>query len=261
MKARSTQQGFTLVELVMVIVLLGIISVGSVGFISSSVQGYADMSRRDRLSSVVRTSVEQISRELRNALPNSVRVVGNCLEFVPIERAARYLSIPMATADTTVELQPGSLTSDMAGYRVAAYPSITTNIYTLTTASTLSSIIDNGTDTLTLTANHTFPAASPQRRLYVVSQPISYCLDGTHLYRYQNYGFTSAQPTTATLPTIDSKRWLVASGVESPSGQLFLYLDAALQRNALVQVDLQASDSASGEQVRLQHEIRVRNVP
>ncbi|MGI9285268.1 MAG: prepilin-type N-terminal cleavage/methylation domain-containing protein, partial [Pseudomonadales bacterium] len=40
------QAGFTLVELVMVIVLLGVVGVGMSSLISTSVQAYVDVSRR-----------------------------------------------------------------------------------------------------------------------------------------------------------------------------------------------------------------------
>ena len=43
--------------------------------------------------------MERLNREVRHALPNSIRTIGDnnqCLEFVPIDKSAIYLDIPVA---------------------------------------------------------------------------------------------------------------------------------------------------------------------
>ena len=297
MSALKKACGFTLVELVVVIVLLGIISVGSVGFITNSVQGYADLSRRDRLSSTVRVAAEQLGREIRNALPNSVRHTddGRCLEFIPIVQAGRYLSIPHTSEGATIQVlsQPSSLPDSPVNLYAAVYPlesnrgdgsSADNPIYdnavgvgdsyswSIISPAITSRVVSGGVDTLALniptsgdgSAGHRFPAESPTQRVFLVSQPISYCLDGANLYRYQQYGFVMSQrspTTTPALPTADGQRWLLASGLTEPTGNLFRYKEATLQRNAMVLVDLYVQDVESGEEVRLQHEIHIRNAP
>ena len=77
--------GFTLIELVVVITVMGILSIGAVSFITDASDGYANTVRRTELGSTMRLAAERVTRELRNALPNSVRVSGNCLEFIPVE--------------------------------------------------------------------------------------------------------------------------------------------------------------------------------
>jgi MSHA biogenesis protein MshO len=86
---------FTLVELVMVMVVISILAIGSVKFISQSAQGLVDSAERQSLASTATIAVEKVLRQVRRALPNSVRIFddgGNsCIEFVPILHSSEYL--------------------------------------------------------------------------------------------------------------------------------------------------------------------------
>ena len=85
------ESGFTLLELIIVIILLGVMAVGITGFITLSTQTYLNVTERDELLASARFAVERLNREVRNALPNSLRVKTNvdtnkqCLEFIPIQ--------------------------------------------------------------------------------------------------------------------------------------------------------------------------------
>jgi MSHA biogenesis protein MshO len=293
------QKGFTLVELVIVITLLGIISLVTVGFISSSMQGYADLKRRDQLSAAARVAVERMAREVRNALPNSIRVngTGTCLEFVPAVAASRYLSVPTASAATSFDSVAYAVEPEFVSGRVAVYP-IDSNvsdevhadnpIYKPDTHSIVSPILAAG---LTLAPNptpasgavtvtflggaaHQFPADSPSARYFIIDEPVSFCLVGTDLYRFQGengsaYTFSVTQPSAATLNALsEPNKALLASDVISPSGsQTFRYSEATLQRNAIVLFDLLVQDQVltvsdtTQEEIRIQFEVQVRNVP
>lgn len=68
------QSGFTLVEMVIVIVITGIIGGIVAVFIKAPVQGYVDSSRRAELTDIADTAVRRMARDIRIAVPNSVRV-------------------------------------------------------------------------------------------------------------------------------------------------------------------------------------------
>ncbi len=64
----------TLVELVVVIVIAGIVAVISSSFIVTAVTGYSDLARRGELVDAAEMSLRRLARDVRRALPNSVRV-------------------------------------------------------------------------------------------------------------------------------------------------------------------------------------------
>src|SRR5690606_42004900 len=68
-----SQRGFTLVEMIVVIVITGIIAAAVAVFIRSPVQGYVDLVARAELADEADTAVRRISREVRRALPSCVR--------------------------------------------------------------------------------------------------------------------------------------------------------------------------------------------
>src|SRR6185503_18991127 len=77
---RSTTHGFlreggvTLIEMIMVIMITGILAAVSVVFLRGPVEGYVDVARRAELTDIADTALRRITRDLRTALPNSIRV-------------------------------------------------------------------------------------------------------------------------------------------------------------------------------------------
>ncbi len=67
-------RGMTLVELVVVIVIAGIVATITASFIVSAVTGYSDVARRAELVDAAEMSLRHLARDVRRALPNSVRV-------------------------------------------------------------------------------------------------------------------------------------------------------------------------------------------
>ncbi|EAR61206.1 PulJ/GspJ family protein [Neptuniibacter caesariensis] len=297
------QRGFTLIELIIVITMMGIISLVTVGFITSSMQGYADLTRRDQLSSAVRVAVERMAREVRNALPNSIRVNadGSCMEFIPALAASRYVAVPLAVASGGFSSVPFAVEPPQG--RIAVYP-IDTNridetasgaddssrtstqnpIYDLDSWSIISPLItsgalESGSGTVTVDFNgastHRFPADSPAQRYFIVDEPVSFCLVGSDLYRFQGengsaYSFAQNQSDGAALfaNLSEPQEALLASDVVSPVGsQPFRYEDATLQRNGIVLFDLFIQDQdlsvadTTQEGIRVQFEVQVKNVP
>ena len=79
--------GFTLLEVVVVIVVLGILALGTTKFIVQGTQQYTVSAERTKLTAGGRIAVEKVVRRLRNALPNSVLVsqpLGRCVEYIPV---------------------------------------------------------------------------------------------------------------------------------------------------------------------------------
>lgn len=96
--ARARARGFTLIEVIVSIVLLGIVASMVAVFIRTPILGYRDAVDRAEITDQADLALRRIARDLRVALPNSVRVAndsaGNTvLEFLQTRAGARYLSI------------------------------------------------------------------------------------------------------------------------------------------------------------------------
>ncbi len=258
-----SQKGFTLIELIVVIVLLGIIAVGATGFIVSTAKGFNDQARREGIAGTSRVAMDRMVRELRNALPNSPRTNGNCLEFIPSLDATQYLSAPIISAASSLSAVP--FTSVPEAGRLAVFPITTAAVYTTGSPAVISplittpaaSLVSNSAVTINLASAHQFPADSPAKRLFIVGEPVSYCVVGDRLYRYTQYSRTATQPTAASLPTSEPNRALMAYPMSATTP--FQVLDATLQRNAIVMLEFRVEQS--GESLLMQQEVQLRNAP
>jgi MSHA biogenesis protein MshO len=85
--------GVTLIELAITIVLVGILGALITQFIVP-VRSYIDTTRRAALTDTADTALRRIGRDLRLALPNSVRVAGSdqYVEFLLVRTGGRYLA-------------------------------------------------------------------------------------------------------------------------------------------------------------------------
>jgi len=117
-----------------------------------------------------------------------------------------------------------------------------------------------------------FNRRSPASRFFVVDEPISYCLSGSNLYRYTNYGFYSTQVTAEESPgcqvASDQRclpnyaaapdKTLITNSINSAASS-FSVGSQTLTRNALVSIEL--TFTSNGDSVSLSHEILTRSVP
>ncbi|MDO9372202.1 MAG: type II secretion system protein [Gammaproteobacteria bacterium] len=91
--ASPRPSGFTLVEMVFTLVISGIMLALAAVFITRPIEGYQDLTRRALLVNNAESALRQMAREMRNALPKSVRintVSGFALEMLPVIDGAMY---------------------------------------------------------------------------------------------------------------------------------------------------------------------------
>lgn len=256
--------GFTIVELVMVLVVLGILSLGAVRFLTDASNGFATTVSRSQLARELRQSLEDLSRDLREALPGSVRVdaTGRCLERVPVVQGGTYLQAPVGAAAGQMRVVPMTAPTLPAAPRVAISPLDT--VYTLGSVSVVSPPITFGAVdaanelALLFAADHAFPRESGTQRFYLVAEPESYCFADAALWRYTGYGWQVTQPGVAALPAALPNRRLVVAAVEATASS-FSVSAPDLTRNALVKVQLTVA--ARGDTVAVEHRVRIRNRP
>lgn len=278
-KIRKGQQGFTLVELIIVIVIIGILSVGTVQFIRNSVSGYIDTARRQELAMTASIAIEKLSRELRTALPSSIRLSPSsqeCLEFIPILASTQYLQAAFVGSPGTVTANSVRVIRMDVGLSTSGYVAIYPNVgnanllyNSVSSSGYISNVmadqVDLGGDEVRLDyqggGSFRFLRQSPMSRLYLVNQPVRYCFVDDKLYRYQNYGFSNAIQTAA-LPSTVPNRMLIASKLDTAATNFFDYIPATLVRNGIVSIQMTLTDTqAASEQVVIKQEVQIRNVP
>ena len=89
------QQGFSLVELIVVIVLIGAIGGIFAMQLGPTIRGYISVGKRAGLTDQADTALRRIVTEVRAAVPNSLRLGdAQCLELVPTIGGGRYRTGP-----------------------------------------------------------------------------------------------------------------------------------------------------------------------
>ena len=259
----SKAKGFTLIEMVAVMLLLAVLAAGIGSFIKLGSQIYVDSSTRSELISSGRFVVERLNRELRTALPNSVRVNSNggsivCVEYTPSVISSTYIDIPVApeaASDqvTIARLFDNSLFSD--SLRVAVYPTSANDVYG---ASNKIFAIENGSSlvtnanqqTITLANDINFAADSPTNRLYLIENPVSFCIQNNTITRHTGYGYDANN-----LP--NNGGVLMAQFIDNSS--TFTLSAATQYRNATVLTLLVFADNS--ETFTFSNEVQIPNVP
>lgn len=269
-----TSKGFTLVEMIMVIVITGIIGGIVAVFLKWPVQQYVDVSRRAEMTDIADTALRRITRDVRLALPNSVRVAGGCggsdtcfLEYLPAPSGGRYRAgaggtndiLDFDVADTSFEVL-GPMPTVAAGDRIV--------VYNLGIPGADAYAGDNSTaygssaaPILNITAKQ-FPFESPGYRFHVISTPVSYACDsaGT-LWRYWGYAIQPSQASTDSIAELDALAGVQKARLAtSVSSCRFTYdANVVAQRSGLVTMHLAITQD--GETVTLYNAAHVNNQP
>ncbi|WP_417568397.1 type II secretion system protein [Marinobacter sp.] len=257
-------RGFTLVELVMVIVLLAIVATISVQFVTLSTRGAIDVSSRQQRAFSGVVISEQITRALREALPGSVRVNpdGSCIEWMPVVAVSNYLNLPSGGNPDSFEAVPlaGGVS---ANGRVVVY-GYGSNLYSTGSPGPLSppATLPAGPSPVTVTfdagATHRFAAQSPERKFFLIEDPRTFCQQGRFLYRYRDYDIQSS--VAVALPTGMPEREVLTANLV-PGSLVFEVVPPTLQRSGVVSLGFQLQSPESGEITNISQEVQIRNVP
>lgn len=280
-------QGFTLIEAIVSIVILGIIGSVAAVFIRAPIDAYVDTSRRVELTEAADTAIRRMVRDIQSSLPNSFRAPtdgsNQCFEFIPVIAGGRYrveqqgianpqgnvLNFTAADAAFDVLGSVGLNRLDPISHVVIYNLGVAgANAYA-TPAQNRAQIAVNGVATpgaggagaqITLAAAFQFPFESPSHRFQVVgTSPVVYSCAGGQIRRSTPRVLTAANAPLATCPAAGVGDLLV-SNVDCGGGNTFFnYVPANATREGQVEITLTLTDT--GESVRLYDRVSVNNAP
>ncbi len=268
------QRGFTLVELVMVIVITGAIAASVVVFLKPAIDSYFDTRRRADLTDIADTALRRVAKDIRGAVPNSVRSVSStCFQLVPTIAGGRYRTAPDTVnggsefVDTSVATGAFDVLSSLgqtpaSGDWVVIGNQNSADVYTGVSRGAISAVTTPaataGVARIAFNPVVQFPLGSDSGRFVVVpnaEQTVFYSCVGNTLYR-TTAAFAANQAATCAL----TSGAVVATDVAT-AGCTFVYdpNQGATQQGGFVWMQLNLS--RSGENVSLAHGVHVDNVP
>jgi MSHA biogenesis protein MshO len=256
-------------------------------FISAPVQGFTDQARRLRLVDAADSALRRMSRDVRRALPNSVRTIASggfvALEMLSTVDGARYRRQPPGSADQVLDFTSADTAFNVIGpfTRITKPFSSTSHhlaIYNVgvpgADAYALSDVITPagaqitiaadafaGEDRVTLAAPFQFRYESPTHRVFLVDGPVSYLCNpaaGT-LRRYAGYAIAAAHAARAThaqLMAAGAAESLMADRVTSCA---FTYAPGTSERAGMVTLEIGIGEQ--GESISLLSQVHVDNAP
>lgn len=233
---RSRTSGVTLIELAITIALTGILAALIVNFVQP-VRSYIDSSRRAALADTADTALRRIGRDVRLALPSSVRVTTaggvTFLEFLLVRTGGRYRSeagtgtdCGGATADDALSFSAADTCFTSIG-NVPNSSAVTANDYVVvfnlspgtdkadayqTTCgaacnkaqiTTAPLAAGTGGHRVNFAGGNTFTYESPGRRFFIIEGPVTYACSPSAtppfgtLRRYSGYAIQAMQPNNA----------------------------------------------------------------
>jgi len=274
---RLALKGFTLIELIMVIVIVGILATMTTDIITLPVKSYIDLERRTTLVDTAEMSLRRMQRDIRRALPNSIRVTGGTeIELIHTIDGGRYRAADGVAAGSlcdggtgkndTLEFDRNDDCFEFMGSLGAFDPQSVDGeslvIYNTSTAEAYAgnnrAALVNATSTGVIkfsSKNFSYLYQHSGQRFFIVDTPITYSCSNNELRRYDksiDAGYTIGSSTATLSYKLQAKATTLSCA--------FSYDEGTATRGGLVTIGISLTDEA-GESAKLIHQVHVDNVP
>jgi MSHA biogenesis protein MshO len=105
----NRRRGFTLIELILVIVIGSVLAVTLTVFVVPAIESYLASRARAELADQADTALRRVLRDVRAAVPNSIRTPGSqCFELVPTSAGGRLRIGPDTVNDASPACTPAA---------------------------------------------------------------------------------------------------------------------------------------------------------
>ncbi|MFT7684157.1 MAG: MSHA biogenesis protein MshO [Moritella dasanensis] len=259
---KHKQVGFTLVELVTVIILLGVVGTFSSRFIADNVVLYqSSVNQNERLNDA-RFVINRMSKELDSAIAFSVTedipTAGQfCIQFVPFTAAGQYLNNVAGTNPIQLIMDPISIAAGSAatgtfdGQRISVLTTNSTDFYENAESqndsiATIQTYTASGSQA-TLVLDDPLDHDSAVSRYFIAKNKVRYCLVDKELYRSE-----------APLDRPFATSVLMADNLSI--GSSMSLTNASQFSNAILELNFNFL-LRDGSEIKFEHQVVMSNVP
>jgi len=264
-------KGFTLVEMIIVMVITGIIGGVVAMFLQAPVKQYTDVARRAELTDIADTAFYRLARDIRTAVPNSVSAPSaSAIFFLPTKAGGRYrayapgaggcapngddlIFTSAPSSDPCFEVIGPAISAAAGDFLVVGSTQSDASLpYNQTVTGVLRPItaVSGAAITITNAVGLPISAQLDSQRFQVVDanqKEVRYECTGGQLIRYWNIPFNHS--------IAGASNAVLADNVSSCN----IVYDIVNQRNGLVAITLTLTKD--GESVTLYEEVHVNNAP
>lgn len=267
----AAQRGFSLIEMIVAITVLGILSAAAAVFLRGPIASYFDTERRTDLADAGTLALAKLRQDIANAVPNGVRVATaggrTYIELLPmrldsagVPSQGRYRTggagnvLSFGVADTGFDVLGFPVYVQTGDWVVVNNHLAGASVWT--GSSRAAYMGGTGTVSTIAMASHAFAADAPDHRFQIATDPVTYLCDpaaGT-VRRISNYGSPAAAQPTAF--GAGAQNDLLAGGVLSCRAAAY----PGTLRHAEV-VAFEIGFGNVGERLNLAHTVRVGTLP